>query len=167
MAAPPVLVEISAQLRVGATRLVPGRREDGPATEVDHELKIDISYNQETGRLLLNLAQLYEWRRKPLQGYTWADQAVRSVKKLAAARGCAAEALFEWMPGETTRPGAPPRPMGADSSPYVGPAVMIELLSSSNYHDSKLFGAGPAILEVVRQVALLAEHNRSGHALNF
>ena len=36
---------------------------------------------------------------------------------------------------------------------------MIELLSSSNYHDSKLFGAGPAILEVVRQVALLAEHN--------
>jgi hypothetical protein len=110
MAARPALVEIPAQLRVGAMRLVPpGRREAWPATEVNHDLKIDISYNQETGRLLLNLAQLYEWRRKPLQGYTWAHQAVRSVQKLAAARGCAAEALFEWMPGETAGPGAPPR----------------------------------------------------------
>jgi hypothetical protein len=30
MAAPPALVEIPAQLRVAATRFVPGRREDGP-----------------------------------------------------------------------------------------------------------------------------------------
>ena len=50
MAAPPALVEIPAQLRVAATRFVQGRRADGPAMALDHALRIDISYNQETGR---------------------------------------------------------------------------------------------------------------------